>query len=548
MFLLKRGKAYKATSHRDISWEGFTSTATIDVGGAYYTSASTSLPPNAPPTMAASRPRRQRHKTSKALAGSDDEFEYTPRSLASAPKIKLRMNQDGAGGASGSAGATSKDTRPGAVNHDATGIGWDRELDSDPEVPLAVEEQFLLRLPKDLAPQLREMVEARTVNPKDVWFKFKDSRRAVFHLKGKSYSSKLVDLPTLLESQRLTGSGGGTVKIADVCQMLLVEEGEIQDEAEVTKDAFNIEDFSYPHGITPPLKHVRKRRFRKRINKRTIEIVESAVEKLLEKDQAAEQVQYELLDHDIVSEDEYGNVNDDDRGGVGSSIGAPTPRREGSASSIAGDDDEGMDVGDRDDDDDDADDVGAGSGYDSDLANEINKGMEAIDRSSSEDDDSDSDDAGGLFGGGSSDDDDEEEQAIDPEVIEQKKRIKLLLEEIKDLDGKITDSENKLSKAANPIFKKRFEDTIKKLTADRDGKRAAHSKAVAEMEKRRSDEEAAAIAAADVAANPEPLPTNPTLAEATSGEPIPIAEASTSGIGGEPTATLAGGEDRMEIG
>ncbi|SGY73152.1 BQ5605_C005g03267 [Microbotryum silenes-dioicae] len=519
----------------------------MDDGGAYYTSASTSLPPTAPPTMAASRPRRQRHKTSKALAGSDDEFEYTPRS--SAPKIKLKMNQEGAGSASGSGTATTKETRPGAVNHDATGIGWDRELDSDPEVPLAVEEQFLLRLPKDLAPQLREMVEARTVNPKDVWFKFKDSRRAVFHLKGKSYSSKLFDLPTLLESQRLTGSGGGTVKIADVCQMLLVDEDEIQDEADVTKEAFNIEDFSYPHGITPPLKHVRKRRFRKRINKRTIEIVESAVEKLLEKDQAAEQVQYELLDHDVVSEDEYDNVNDDDRGGVGSSIGAPTPRREGSASSIAGDDDEGMDDGDRDDDD--ADEAGAGSGYDSDLANEINKGMEAIDRSSSEDDDSDSDDAGGLFGGGSSDDDDDEEQAIDPEVIEQKKRIKLLLEEIKDLESKITDSENKLSTAANPIFKKRFEDTIKKLTADRDGKRAAHSKAVAEMEKRRSDEEAAAVAATDVAANPEPLPTNPTLAEATSGEAIPLAEAATSGVvgeGEEPTATLAGGEDRMEIG
>lgn len=194
---------------------------------------------------------------------------------------------------------------------DPSGIGWDRELDSDAEEPLAVEEHFILRLPPDLAPQLKQQVEQRNVGS-DVWFKFKDSRRAVFHLGNKLHGAKLVDLPALLESQKLTGSGGNSVKVADISQMLLVEE-EVQDEAEVTREkGFNIEDFIYPHGITPPLKHVRKRRFRKRVNKRvsparrnfrdpkltrrspsqTIEIVENAVEKLLEQDARAEQVQY----------------------------------------------------------------------------------------------------------------------------------------------------------------------------------------------------------------------------------------------------------------
>lgn len=34
------------------------------------------------------------------------------------------------------------------------------------------------------------------------------------------------------------------------------------------RGTFNIDEFIWPHGITPPLKHARKRRFRKRVNRR----------------------------------------------------------------------------------------------------------------------------------------------------------------------------------------------------------------------------------------------------------------------------------------
>ncbi|KAG1441111.1 hypothetical protein G6F56_011631 [Rhizopus delemar] len=56
------------------------------------------------------------------------------------------------------------------------------------------------------------------------------------------------------------------------------------------------EPYSYPHGLTPPLKHVRKRRFRKKLSKRAIEEVEREVERLLEIDATAEDVQYEVVD------------------------------------------------------------------------------------------------------------------------------------------------------------------------------------------------------------------------------------------------------------
>ena len=203
----------------------------LDPDDTLYASTSRLPPPG-------SRPSRQRTRTTKGRNQDGD---------SPGPKLKLKIG--------------------GGRVQDSSAIGWDRELDSDPDEPLAVEEHFILRVPPALAPQLKEMVVSREVGP-DVWFKFKDSRRAVFHMGEKLYGAKLVDLPALVESQKLTGTGGQSIKVADISQMLLVEE-EVQDEGQVTKErAFNIEDFIYPHGITPPLKHVRKRRFRKRANKR----------------------------------------------------------------------------------------------------------------------------------------------------------------------------------------------------------------------------------------------------------------------------------------
>ena len=50
--------------------------------------------------------------------------------------------------------------------------------------------------------------------------------------------------------------------------MLLVDETPILNEEAVTaKKSFNANEFIYTHGLTPPLRHVRNRRFRKRLNR-----------------------------------------------------------------------------------------------------------------------------------------------------------------------------------------------------------------------------------------------------------------------------------------
>ncbi|GAA5989238.1 hypothetical protein JCM10908_001221 [Rhodotorula pacifica] len=500
-------------------------------------------------TIAAGRPRRQR-RTRITTDGSDDDY----GGGSSGHRLRVRMGQGGAGGPGG-----------GHQVNPADSVGWDRELDSDPDEPLAVEEHFILRVPPNIAPKLREQVDKRDVS-NDVWFKFKDSRRAVFHLDNKLYGAKLVDLPALLESQRLTGVGGQTVKVADVSQMLLVEE-QIRDEPDVTRDkVFNIEDFVYPHGITPPLKHVRKRRFRRRINRRTIEQVETAVEKLLEADARAEKVQFEMLDYDVPSDDEdYEPAQR--RGGDTDSLGAPTPRNgvDTGVSSPApfGDDysvgaggsQRGEEEGDDDDDEDGSDE--AGSGYDSDLAKQIekdlnsaNKGEGGTDDSASDDDDDDDDDddndGDGLFGGSS----DEDEDAAgggggldaglggtaagavpdDAETVEARKRLKLLAEEMGDLDRAIAAKEVELAKAPNPIFKKRFEELIKKLTSERDSKKAQHASISHDIDKRREDAAAAALAEA---ADP------PSMADVVQ----PVAGSSANGT----PAAAGSGTDAMDL-
>jgi transcription initiation factor TFIID subunit 7 len=50
--------------------------------------------------------------------------------------------------------------------------------------------------------------------------------------------------------------------------MLVVEDRVEKDQPSNNDRNFNVDEFIWPHGITPPLHHARKRRFRKRINKR----------------------------------------------------------------------------------------------------------------------------------------------------------------------------------------------------------------------------------------------------------------------------------------
>lgn len=385
--------------------------------------------------------------------------------------------------------------------------------------------------------KLRELVEKRKeidCNNENVFMKFKDSRRGIFNIGKKMFGMKLVDLPCIIESQK-TFDNKHVFKVADICQMIQVDDVPITDEHSVSQGNFNIEDFIYPHGITPPLHHVRKRRFRKRLNKRTIETVERAVERLLEEDSRADQVIIDIVDNvrdlsDSEGEDYQppssatgldGNVPSSKvvynkaRPSISHSKRSPShlPHQTDRATSVADSiarsdapmdshihatvetpagesvggqtpapdfDEFGEDpttIGYQEDDDE--------GSIDSDLAAEIEAGLmegaAAEERAAAgltgPEDGDDDDDSEDLFGNGDDDDEDDEDEDDDDDeeesnqTIQDKQRVRLLQGELKDLEAAINRKRGEIAKAANVILRKRFEEALKKLTIELESKK-----------------------------------------------------------------------------
>ncbi|SNX82274.1 related to TAF7 - TFIID subunit (TBP-associated factor), 67 kD [Melanopsichium pennsylvanicum] len=461
------------------------------------------------------RPKRAVRPTVKALLAreqSPDGWEHggTRRSQPSRPirtssgarpQIKLKMKASGGGTAAG-VGQGPKTQ--------AYMQSYDRELDSEDDETgegLAFEEQLIFRMPEGLeCDKLREAIQKRQLAD-DVWFKFKDSRRAVVHVGDSLFSAKLVDLPTITESHK-TLDNRQFFKVADITQMLVVE-GKIADESQASSSAagkgFNIEDFIYPHGITPPMHWARKRRFRKRAARRAIETVEKEVERLLKADKKAEQIEYEMID--AVEEGGSEDDEDDQRGGPSrrsaASPGesqAETPMPDGSD---AGSQDEDEDEGDEDAggggqarrrdmdedrgeggyDDEDADD----DDVDEDLAAELDAALE-------EEEDDEDDDGESTRGAGSeaqshasdqedlwdddddddaddADEEDEDEEDENDEEKEQRVREAQLEAECRELETLVRRKQADVDGTMNLIIKNRHQQALRKLTTERDLKR-----------------------------------------------------------------------------
>lgn len=418
-----------------------------------------STPGPSGPTRMSTRPRlpsfvgREPQTLAEAAAmrgtpGSDLFGERTTRSKTAKPKV-----------------ATAK-VKLKLGDKATQGIGtsflgsYDRELDTDDEddQDLVFEEQFILKMPEgEDCEKLRAMVQARAVTP-DVWFKFKDSRRGVFNIGSNKYATKLVDLPCVVEAQK-TLDGKQLFKVADICQSLVVEE-RIENEEEVSgsgSKAFNISDFIWPHGITPPLRNVRKRRFRKRISRAAIEIVEQEMERLLDLDAQADQVEYKVLEN--VNPDLSDSEFDPDlRAKRGSSAdffdGSGTPNFGADAPTPGGADGLDMEEGDGDGEND--------EGSDDDLAAELERALAGEDEGDEDEEEEDEDE---------DETDEEEEEDGDAELTQAKK---LLYEEIQDLETVIEKKTAEIARIENPVLKSRLEASfnLKKLKADLESKRA----------------------------------------------------------------------------
>jgi transcription initiation factor TFIID subunit 7 len=277
-----------------------------------------STPAKTPKVVFKQEPKKKRARENNAqqssLAAQDDAESHHPRpkrlKLSTKPKPppQIKINIKG-----------KPRERP-------PGVGYDSEA-SDAEVDPALEEEFILRMqPGEDCEYLRKAIEEKRFGPRsqggaDVSFKplTRDCRRATVTIQGRMYAASLVDLPCIIEGLK-SWDKRGWYKTADICQMLLVL-GRISSEEEalnypLPKD-IDPTTFQAAHGLTPPMRWVRRRRFRKRVSHRTIEAVELEVARLLKQDEEAVQPpDFEVMDfaqyaREQQGEEEYDGYDED---------------------------------------------------------------------------------------------------------------------------------------------------------------------------------------------------------------------------------------------
>ncbi|XP_077165359.1 transcription initiation factor TFIID subunit 7-like isoform X3 [Paroedura picta] len=191
------------------------------------------------------------------------------------------------------------------------------------DAPYELESQFVLRLPPEYASTVRRAVQSGSVGLKDrLTIELHDGRHGIVRVDRVPLAAKLVDLPCTIESLK-TIDKKTFYKTADVCQMLVCTvDGELyppleepaastDPRANKKKDKDREKKFIWNHGITLPLKNVRKRRFRKTAKKKYIESpdVEKEVKRLLSTDAEAVSVRWEIIAEDETKEaDHHGSL------------------------------------------------------------------------------------------------------------------------------------------------------------------------------------------------------------------------------------------------
>ncbi|KAF7097871.1 hypothetical protein CFC21_099653 [Triticum aestivum] len=122
-----------------------------------------------------------------------------------------------------------------------------------------MDEQFILRVPPSVAEQIERLMNESAAgsssNPEDASLDLSfsdDGRSGTFMIGNQSFPASLLDLPTVVESYK-TYDDSFLVKAADIGQMVMVRED--VDPAP--------EEVEYKHGLTPPMRDARRRRYRR---------------------------------------------------------------------------------------------------------------------------------------------------------------------------------------------------------------------------------------------------------------------------------------------
>ncbi|XP_026826391.1 transcription initiation factor TFIID subunit 7 isoform X1 [Ooceraea biroi] len=176
------------------------------------------------------------------------------------------------------------------------------------EQQVELESQFVMRLPPEPAKILREALRSSLPLKDRLTIKLEnDMRYGEVRVDHWLLHAKVMDLPTIVESLK-TIDNKSFYKTADICQIVICKEEDdpsaTDEESPVKqkkKDPNKVDKkFLWPHGVTPPTKNVRRRRFRKTLKKKYVEApeIEKEVKRLLRVDNDAVNVKWEVICED----------------------------------------------------------------------------------------------------------------------------------------------------------------------------------------------------------------------------------------------------------
>ncbi|KAL3068348.1 hypothetical protein niasHT_030639 [Heterodera trifolii] len=163
------------------------------------------------------------------------------------------------------------------------------------------ENHFIMRFPPEIATKVRQFVERdghQTSNDR-LAINFDNSlRTGTIQFEHDTMRFTLYDLPCVIEIMK-TLDNKTVYKIADLCQMIVANAPKYESKKEgVEEGAESKSDrFQWPDGICPPLKNVRKKRFRKIKKKKYMDVadVERELKRLLRSDLESVSVRWEVV-------------------------------------------------------------------------------------------------------------------------------------------------------------------------------------------------------------------------------------------------------------
>ncbi|CAI5444057.1 unnamed protein product [Caenorhabditis angaria] len=179
------------------------------------------------------------------------------------------------------------------------------------------ENHIILRVPEDCVDRLNKIALDEAQKGEEVAINvLPDLRHAQIRLGNRILSGKFMDLPCVNEVYK-TLDKKNVYKVADLNQILVCSHDVVNPNLASTSTSSNstssaaandpndakiakkeARQWHYPHGLTPPMKSARRRRFRKTKKKKYMDApeVEKELKKLLRADLEADSVRWEIVE------------------------------------------------------------------------------------------------------------------------------------------------------------------------------------------------------------------------------------------------------------